>query len=356
MRHNEKFRRNVGYLHSEESVGNLTGAKWLMDKSRCSCSDDQKKFMGEKNGSTDCSGRSMPLHSSVQTQLCTCGHDSKDKGYKNHSKKIAANRIILISNNGKSKLAVKDSGDSVYERDDNFDDIREKEFEIGNVSESYWMHCITNRTATTDIKHLRNTGYSFSSLTSGDESRSTHERKLHNRSNHQHLVASVPCSKLTSYILALIIVLQIVSCSVAAHVHRGIDMCEPIEIPMCAGMPYNMTRMPNHLHHSTQENARLAIEPYGELVSQNCSADLLFFICAMFAPICTPHFQRDAIPPCRSVCERSRRGCEPVMNKYNFSWPEDLNCDRLPEYDKGVCVSPEAIVSSMPEGEFKFSN
>ncbi|KAL4224485.1 Secreted frizzled-related protein 4 [Mactra antiquata] len=137
--------------------------------------------------------------------------------------------------------------------------------------------------------------------------------------------------------------------------HQGLDMCEPIEIPLCANMPYNMTRMPNHLHHSTQENARLAIEPYEELVKQNCSGDILFFLCAMFAPICTPHFQADAIPPCRSVCERSKLGCEPLMNKYNFSWPSDLNCDILPEYEKGVCVSPEAIVSSIPTDTSKTS-
>lgn len=132
--------------------------------------------------------------------------------------------------------------------------------------------------------------------------------------------------------------------------HQGLDMCEPIEIPLCANMPYNMTRMPNHLHHSTQENARLAIEPYGELVKQNCSSDILFFLCAMFAPICTPHFQKEAIPPCRSVCERSRQGCEPLINKHNYSWPSYLECDLLPEYEKGVCVSPEAIVSSIPTG------
>lgn len=150
-------------------------------------------------------------------------------------------------------------------------------------------------------------------------------------------------------LLVLVGITHSITVQVAGSSHRGLDMCEPIEIPLCMGMPYNMTRMPNHLHHSTQENARLAIEPYGELVKQNCSADLLFFLCAMFAPICTPHFQKEAIPPCRSVCERSRQGCEPLMNKYNFSWPDDLDCNLLPEYDKGVCVSPEAIVSSMPE-------
>lgn len=154
-------------------------------------------------------------------------------------------------------------------------------------------------------------------------------------------------------ILSLVFILIFVQTGHAVvapgRTHRGIDMCEPISIPMCSGMPYNMTRMPNHFHHSTQENARLAFKPYAEVLEANCSADLLFYLCAMFVPICTPQFQKEAIPPCRSVCERSRIGCEPLMNKYNYSWPEDLSCDKLPEYDRGVCVSPEAIVSNMPD-------
>ena len=155
--------------------------------------------------------------------------------------------------------------------------------------------------------------------------------------------------------LAFILIVQLlhVPDSLSSSLRRNkIDMCERIDIPMCRGMPYNMTRMPNHMHHSTQENARLAMEPYGELLKQNCSEDLLFFLCAMFVPICTPHFQKEAIPPCRAVCEKSRPGCEPLMKEYNFSWPDALDCDQLPEYDKGVCVAPEAIVSSVPPGRY----
>ena len=38
--------------------------------------------------------------------------------------------------------------------------------------------------------------------------------------------------------------------------------CEEIKIPMCRHMPYNLTQLPNLLHHSTQENAQLAIEQF----------------------------------------------------------------------------------------------
>ncbi|XP_061093076.1 secreted frizzled-related protein 3 isoform X2 [Conger conger] len=122
--------------------------------------------------------------------------------------------------------------------------------------------------------------------------------------------------------------------------------CEPVRIPMCRSMPWNMTKMPNHLHHSTQANAVLAIEQFEGLLGTQCSEDLLFFLCAMYAPICTIDFQHDPIKPCKSVCERAKCGCEPVMKKYNHTWPESLACDELPVYDRGVCISPEAIVKA----------
>ncbi|MBN3289860.1 SFRP4 protein, partial [Polypterus senegalus] len=120
---------------------------------------------------------------------------------------------------------------------------------------------------------------------------------------------------------------------------------------MCHSMPWNITRMPNHLHHSTQENAILAIEQYEELVNTECSTDLRFFLCAVYAPICTIEFMHDPIKPCKSLCQRARDGCEPIMRQYNHSWPESLACDDLPVYERGVCISPEAIVTELPEGK-----
>ncbi|XP_026699620.1 secreted frizzled-related protein 4 [Athene cunicularia] len=38
-----------------------------------------------------------------------------------------------------------------------------------------------------------------------------------------------------------------------------------------------------------------------------------------------------------------------LITLYNHSWPESLACDDLPVYDRGVCISPEAIVTDLPE-------
>ncbi|TKS73771.1 Secreted frizzled-related protein 3 [Collichthys lucidus] len=44
--------------------------------------------------------------------------------------------------------------------------------------------------------------------------------------------------------------------------------CESVRIPLCRSMPWNMTKMPNHLHHSTQDNAVLAIEQFEGLLAR----------------------------------------------------------------------------------------
>ncbi|XP_014668494.1 PREDICTED: secreted frizzled-related protein 3-like [Priapulus caudatus] len=150
----------------------------------------------------------------------------------------------------------------------------------------------------------------------------------------------------TSATLALCVV------AMATLTRAGLQ-CESIKIPMCRSMPYNMTRMPNLLHHSTQENAILAIDRFYMLVQTKCSEHLLFFLCAIYAPICTLEFQ--AVPPCRGVCESARAGCEPLLTRYGLTWPENLDCDllELPQYDRGVCIAPEAIVSNIPASSFK---
>ncbi|KAM3607146.1 uncharacterized protein V6R79_002313 [Siganus canaliculatus] len=148
----------------------------------------------------------------------------------------------------------------------------------------------------------------------------------------------MPSPKLSVYLLTMTYVLWPDAVQAAS--------CESVRIPLCRSMPWNMTKMPNHLHHSTQDNAVLAIEQFEGLLGTGCSPDLLFFLCAMYAPICTIDFQHEPIKPCKAVCERAKYGCEPVMRRYNHSWPDSLACSELPLYDRGVCISPEAIVKA----------
>lgn len=105
--------------------------------------------------------------------------------------------------------------------------------------------------------------------------------------------------------------------------------CEEITIPMCRGIGYNLTSMPNELNHDTQEEAGLEVHQFWPLVEIKCSADLKFFLCSMYAPICIEDYHKP-LPACRSVCERARGGCAPLMEQYGFQWPERMSCDKFP--------------------------
>ncbi|XP_071449166.1 frizzled-5-like [Hetaerina americana] len=107
--------------------------------------------------------------------------------------------------------------------------------------------------------------------------------------------------------------------------------CEEITIPMCRGIGYNLTAMPNELNHDTQEEAGLEVHQFWPLVEIRCSLDLKFFLCSMYAPICIEDYHKP-LPACRSVCERARAGCAPLMQQYGFKWPERMACERLPPY------------------------
>ncbi|XP_078091551.1 frizzled-1-like [Mustelus asterias] len=123
---------------------------------------------------------------------------------------------------------------------------------------------------------------------------------------------------------------------------RGISIpdhgfCQPISIPLCTDIAYNQTIMPNLLGHTNQEDAGLEVHQFYPLVKVQCSPELKFFLCSMYAPVCTVLEQ--AIPPCRSLCERARQGCEALMNKFGFQWPESLRCENFPVHGSlDLCV------------------
>lgn len=139
--------------------------------------------------------------------------------------------------------------------------------------------------------------------------------------------------------------------------------CEEITIPMCRGIGYNYTFMPNQFNHDTQDEAGLEVHQFWPLVEIQCSADLKFFLCSMYAPICIEDYHQP-LPACRTVCERAKAGCAPLMRQYGFAWPERMNCDRLPEYGDShqLCMDSkngseaEKTTSTTPFPKYKSSH
>ncbi|KAM9852643.1 uncharacterized protein ACBR49_005704 [Aulostomus maculatus] len=103
--------------------------------------------------------------------------------------------------------------------------------------------------------------------------------------------------------------------------------CQPITVPLCTDMPYTETIMPNIVGHKTQEEAGIEVHQFYPLVKVGCSPLLKSFLCSAYTPECLSG--RSQLP-CRALCEQARSGCEPLMNKFGFLWPDTLRCEALP--------------------------
>ncbi|XP_056142254.1 uncharacterized protein LOC130117990 [Lampris incognitus] len=105
-------------------------------------------------------------------------------------------------------------------------------------------------------------------------------------------------------------------------------MCQPITIPMCEGISYNQTVMPNVLGHKSQTEVATKLSFWDSLVKLVCSVDIRFFLCSVYAPQCVGG---EMLWPCKSLCERVKQGCESLMRNFGYSWPNELSCDSFPE-------------------------
>ncbi|KAK9518757.1 hypothetical protein VZT92_018151 [Zoarces viviparus] len=125
--------------------------------------------------------------------------------------------------------------------------------------------------------------------------------------------------------------------------------CQSISVPLCSDLAYNQTIMPNLLGHTNQEDAGLEVHQFYPLVKVQCSMDLRFFLCSVYVPVCTVLDR--ALPPCRSLCERARLGCEDLMNKFGFQWPERLRCEDFPVHGAELCVGQNTTDLDDPTSE-----
>lgn len=106
------------------------------------------------------------------------------------------------------------------------------------------------------------------------------------------------------------------------------EMCDPITIPMCQGLPYNLTISPNLLGHRNQKEAMVKMSFYNTIDQTVCSGDIRLLLCMVYAPQCVDGVMQQ---PCRALCERAKQGCEGLMASIGISWPEELRCDLFPE-------------------------
>ncbi len=97
----------------------------------------------------------------------------------------------------------------------------------------------------------------------------------------------------------------------------------------------------------TQEEAGLEVHQFWPLVEIQCSPDMRFFLCSIYAPICIQDYPT-SIPACKSVCLRAESGCAPLMRKYGFAWPDRMQCDKFPNFGDPQNLCMDARNGSLP--------
>ncbi|XP_078572837.1 uncharacterized protein LOC144859782 [Branchiostoma floridae x Branchiostoma japonicum] len=115
------------------------------------------------------------------------------------------------------------------------------------------------------------------------------------------------------------------------RIHDRSRRCDQLTVPLCQGLTYNSTRLPNGLGHGTQEQVGRELHRFWPLVEIECSPFFRSFLCTLYAPPCREDAP-DVIPPCREMCESSYSGCAVLMTQYGYSWPDSLNCSQFPSY------------------------
>lgn len=122
----------------------------------------------------------------------------------------------------------------------------------------------------------------------------------------------------------------------------------PVDLRLCHNVGYKKMVLPNLLEHETMAEVKQQASSWVPLLNKNCHMGTQVFLCSLFAPVCLDR----PIYPCRWLCEAVRDSCEPVMQFFGFYWPEMLKCDKFPEGD--VCIAmtpPNATEASRPQGK-----
>ena len=121
------------------------------------------------------------------------------------------------------------------------------------------------------------------------------------------------------------------------------DKCQPLTIPMCKRLGYNSTSAKSNMYSNRLTGGD--VQKYlSYFENEICFEDLVFFVCALFNPIC---FENHDIPilPCKSACRSAKKECQGTLDRFHRNWPLKLECDDLPDYKTGICITRRSIVT-----------
>lgn len=119
-------------------------------------------------------------------------------------------------------------------------------------------------------------------------------------------------------------------------VQMAADSCQPVTVSFCQDVGYNMSLYPTGM-------SRFYRSRLGRIVDTDCSPEIRAFLCSVYSPECVSAEQNN-IPPCRMLCERVMRDCEPVLIGKGIGWPKKIVCEQYPilscaNVSKKLCVN-----------------
>ena len=116
-------------------------------------------------------------------------------------------------------------------------------------------------------------------------------------------------------------------------------VCVPIprNMSLCRGISYSQMRLPNLLQHESMSEVVQQSATWMSLLNLRCHPDTQLFLCSLYAPVCL----ESKILPCRSLCEKVKRGCAGRMAEYGYPWPDIVRCDKFAE-DNDMCIKPQS--------------
>ena len=100
------------------------------------------------------------------------------------------------------------------------------------------------------------------------------------------------------------------------------------------------TKLPND-RGLTLEASIFEFSEFDQLLQQNCSSSLWTLLCFYYFPQCNPNYSlKHVVTPCREQCVEAKRHCEPLLLRYNASWPEHLECSKFNRHsDDRLCIN-----------------
>ncbi|KAJ8005872.1 hypothetical protein DPEC_G00122420 [Dallia pectoralis] len=116
----------------------------------------------------------------------------------------------------------------------------------------------------------------------------------------------------------------------------------PEDLRLCHNVGYTQMLLPNLLEHETMAEVKQQAGSWVPLVHKSCHPNTQVFLCSLFAPVCMDR----PIYPCRWLCEAVRDGCTPIMESFGFPWPEMLTCDKYPQDDVCISMTPSNVTET----------